>query len=147
MASVIGVYAGFDSGSCRRQYSEALSGRNSHYFPREDGLRTLISWSCSVGDNFMKMFRILCAWFDTGYSSRVSHGGFWERFTNLQREDGLGSSWCSHVEIWGMYEPCVSGSPCSASWRRLTGRRLQVTFHILQLSLTADTVHASVIEA
>ena len=25
----------------------------------------------------------------------------------------------SHVEIWAIYEPSVSGSPCSVSWRRL----------------------------
>ena len=30
----------------------------------------------SLGDDFMKLFRIPNAWFDTGYSSSVSHGGF-----------------------------------------------------------------------
>ena len=96
--------------TCRRQYSEALSGRISYYFPGERGPRTLrsISWSCLVGDDFMKMFRILYAWFYTGYSSRVSNGGFFGE-VHISSTGGPRAAHTVHFKTWTscQWAPCT----------------------------------------
>ena len=102
-----------------------------------------------MGDDFMKMFRILYAWFSTGYSSRVSHGGFWRGshiFYIKVDSDPSRAAHAAHAVHWKNFDIISVGPvylavtcriPCEMTPRKFP-------FSALCAVLTGDTVHTSV---